>query len=472
MATATNVASAMVGRSVYRRSELARLLEPASVALVGASSNPASLGGRTLANLSSFEGRFYPVNSKRSVLAGRACHAAISELPEAPDCVVLAVPQAAVEAIVAECGERGVGAVIVLASSYAETGDEQDAQAQQRLVAMARRYGMRLVGPNCVGVANRARTLHAAFAEFSPSAQVRGTRIGLVAQSGALGMGLSHAAERGNSISHVLTCGNSADVDVADYVAYLAEDPSCDVIALVFEGLHEQARLLEAASIAAANGKRIVACKLGVSSAGRNAARFHTNTSVDGAMAWPALFERAGIAQVTRVEALIETAAFLAKAPPARDGGVAIVSGSGGTAILAADAAERHAMTVPQPSEATASRLRAVVPRFGSPRNPCDATAEATRNPDSLLECADALLTDPGYAALVIPWGRSQPARLLSRLGELADRHGKPVCVVWMSQRLEGPAADEVERHPRLALFRSLDACFDALSQWQLRTAR
>ena len=453
-------------RDPYGHADMQRLLEPASVALVGASSNPASLGGRTLANLSTFPGMLYPVNARHAQLAGRTCYHSITDLPESPDCVVLAVPQEAVMDVASECAARGVGALIVLASGYAETG-EQGAREQQALLALGRQHGMRIVGPNCVGVAHRGRGLHAAFAEFPPGPSVPGARVGLIAQSGALGLGLSQAAGNGMSISHVLTCGNSCDVDVADYVAWLAQDVSCDSIALAFEGLEDPQRLREAARLARAAGKRIAACKLGVSDDGRAAARWHTNTATDVDGGWPQFFAACGIVQVTRIEALMENASFLAKAPSSRTGGVAVVSGSGGTAILAMDAAQRHGFSTPQPLESTAGRLRSAVPAFGSPRNPCDATAQATRNPESLLACADAMLADPQYAALVIPWGRSQPARLIPELGTLSRRHGKPLCLVWMSQLAGGAAAEEVEQQPGVALFRSLDICFEALANWQ-----
>ena len=455
-------------RPPYPPSALRRLLMPQSVALVGASETAVSLGGRTLANLRSFPGTLHPVNGRHAVLAGLACYPSVAQLPQTPDCVVVAVPGEAVEAVVAECAERGVGAVVIFASGYGEIGTAEGEAAQRRLVQIASARGMRIVGPNCVGVAHRAAGLHAAFAEFPPSPQVVGARIGLVAQSGALGLGLSQAGEHGTSISHVLTCGNSCDVDVADYVAWLAEDDTCDVIALVFEGLAEPGRLTEAARRASAAGKRIAVCKIAASDAGRAAACFHTGTASGDAAAYSALFAREGMVEVKRIESLMETAAFFAKAPVPVVGasGAAIVSGSGGTAILAVDAAARHAVETPQPSAATMARLAAAIPPFGSPRNPCDATAQATRNPESLLQCADALLADPHYGALVIPWGRAQPASLLPGLGALSERHGKPVCLVWMSQSLEGPAASEAERHPKIALFRSLDACFGALAQW------
>jgi acyl-CoA synthetase (NDP forming) len=381
--------------------------------------------------------------------------------------VVVAVPGEAVESVLVECGERSVGAAVILASGYAETGNPDDAAAQERVRSIGVKYGIKLVGPNCVGVACRPHGLHAAFAEFSPSVLIPGNRVGLVAQSGALGMGLSHAAEHGASISHVLTCGNSCDVDVADYVAYLAEDEDCDAIALAFEGLADPRRLEEAAHIALRNGKRVAACKLATSAAGMAAARFHTGTATGTPEYWSAMFARAGVLNIARIEALMESASFLAKNRRPVAPGAAIISGSGGTAILAVDAAARHGVATPQPGPATMQRLRDAIPSFGSPRNPCDATAQATRNPDSLLACADAMLSDAQYGALVIPWGRAQPQNLMDQLGELALRHSKPVCLVWMSQRLEGPIADAAEAHPSISLFRSLDACFDALGQCQ-----
>ena len=404
-ATSSAAAPAAAGsRPLHERAALSRLLAPASVALVGASPNPKSLGGRTLANLAHFPGRLYPVNAKYPDLNGTPCYPSVSSLPEAPDCVVLAVPKEAIGPVLDECAARGAGAAVVLASGYAETEVPENGAAQAHMAALAARHGMRVVGPNCVGVANRVTGLHAAFAEFSPSELIPGNRVGLVSQSGALGLGLSHAAERGASITHVLTCGNSADVDVADYLAWLAEDDACDAIALAFEGVASAARLEEAARRVRAAGKRIAVCKLATSPTGQAATRFHTNTQVGEPAAWDALFARAGMLRITRIESLMETASFLAKTRGRRIApGAAVISGSGGTAILAIDAAARHGVATPQPAPATAARLAAAIPAFGSPRNPCDATAEATRNPDSLFACADAMLSDPAYGALVIP---------------------------------------------------------------------
>lgn len=463
----TDIPVAPAVRPLHFPAALDRLLRPATVALVGASANPRSLGGRTLANLAGFPGRLYLVNPHQSDINGQPCHPDIASLPEPIDCVVLAIPAEGVEQVVHQCARAGAGAVVVLASGYSETGTEKGTAAQARLVVLAAEAGMRVVGPNCVGVANQVAGLHAAFAEFPRSGRVQGCRIGLVSQSGALALAMSQSAEHGVSFSQVLTCGNSCDVDVADYVAFLAEEPQCDAIALAFEGLADLRRLQQALALATGNGKRVALCKVGTSEAGRAAIRYHTATEPGDPALLDALRGVPGVVVVERIEALVETAAFLAKAPAAvRANGVAVLSGSGGTAILAVDAAARAGVPTPQPGTETTQRLVAALPAFASARNPCDATAQATRNPESVLACAEALLADPAYGALVLPWGRSQTPTLLPQLGALGVRHGKPVCVVWMSQLLETAATTETERDPTLALFRSLDHCFGALAAW------
>ena len=373
----------------------------------------------------------------------------------------------------------------MFAAGYAETGTEDGLAAQHRLAAIAASGGMHLVGPNCVGIASHDRRLRAAFAEFGalsarstsasgPDCDVQARteavrlRIALVSQSGALALALSQAADRGVDLTHVLTCGNSADVDVADYLVSLAEDSACDAIALVFEGLRDPTRLESALDHAVLAGKRVAMRHIGRSMAGLEAIRFHTATSSPACLAaHPA---RRGIVSVTPIEAVIETSVFLAKAPaaPAKPlgAGVAVLSSSGGTGILAADAAERAGVALPQPGELTLERLRSTLPAFAAARNPCDTTAQATRHPDLLADAAEALLGDARYSALVLPWGQSQSAALLPRLGALGRAHGKPICIVWTGANLIPERVVAIERNPALALFRSLDACFTALAGW------
>lgn len=466
---------AMPSRKPYGRSELRRLLEPRSIAVVGASDRPGSLGLRALGNLSGFAGAVFPVSPRLGEIGGRRCYRSVAELPDAPDCVVLALPADAVEPALRECAAAGAGAAVVFASGFAETGGERAAAAQARIAAIARETGMRIVGPNTTGLANLTIGAHVGFAEFPHHHVERPGAIGLVSQSGAMGLALSQAGERGASISHVLTAGNSCDVDVADFVSYLAEVPQAGATALVFEGLEDAGRLADAAGRAAAAGQAVVAFKLARSQPGRLAAASHTATDAGMPESFDALFREAGIVPVSDIEHLVETASFFSRLRhlprrAARTPRVAVLSASGGTGILAADIAHALGLDMPQPQGDTLAALRAAIPAFGAARNPCDATAQATSNPDSLRRCAEAFLSDPAYDALVMPSGRAGLSPHFAVLSEAGLRHGKPVCVVWMSQWLEGPGAREAEALPGLSLFRSMRSCLSALAAWGRRS--
>lgn len=454
-------------RPLYAPGALAPLLRPRSIAIVGASDRPGSLGARALANLAGYEGAVFPVSERLSEIGGRRCYPRLSALPEAPDCVVLAIPAAAIETVLAECAAAGARAAVVFASGYAELQTAEGLAAQSALSRIAREADLRLVGPNTTGFANLVTGAHCGFAEFPHGYRPSRGTIAIVSQSGAMGLGLSQAAEHGVSISHVLTAGNSADVDVADFLAALAVEPEVRAVALAFEGVASPERLEEAARAVLAAGKPVAAIKLGRSAAGAAAARWHTASNTGDAARWSDLFARCGIVEVTDLARLIETAAFLAKSGdlprPTAAPAIAILSSSGGMGILAADAAARHGIATPQPSDGTARALAAHLPAFGSPRNPCDATAQATSNPESLVRCADALLADPRFDALVLPWGKAWVSPCFDALSEVAASHGKPLCLVWMSQWLEGPGAAEAERLEQVSVFRSLDGCMAAL---------
>jgi len=459
-------------RPLHDLAALRALLAPRSVAVIGASPTPASMGARTLANLATFPGDVFPVNARYPAISGRRCAASVAELPTVPDVAIIALAKDRVDQAVVECAACGVGAVVIYAAGYAETQTEEGAAAQARLATIGRGAGMRVVGPNCAGLADLGRGRVLGFPEF-PASPAGARAIGLVSQSGALGLALAQAAQRGVALSHVLTSGNSCDVDVADWVAALAEGGDCAAIALTWEGGAPRERLVAAGRIAAARGVRVAACRLGMSALGAEQALFHTGSIVAPADDFRTLCADAGFVAVERIESLIETAGFLAKAPArplAR--GVGVASGSGGTAILAVDAATRHGVAVPAPAADTVDKLRAALPAFAAPRNPCDATAQVTANPQVLRGVVEALLDDPAIGALVCPWGKAYRSDNIAFLGEAARRSGKPVCLVWMSQWLEGPGVVEAEAEPDVAVFRSLDACFAALAAWFQATPR
>lgn len=456
-------------RALYRHKDLRRLLAPRSIAIVGASARETAFGHRVLANLQEFGGAVYPINGRHQVLGGRPCYPTLAELPEVPDCVILATPRHEVEALVRECARLGVGGVVVFASGFAEMGTDARIREQAALVALAQGAGVRLVGPNCIGLVNWRLGVLGTFIRPLRGQVPAAPGVGLVSQSGALGFALAQASEHGLNLSHVLTCGNSADVDVADYVAYLAEDEDCAAIACVFEGMAEPMRLIEAAGLARRAGKALVVYKIATGEQGAAAAMSHTGSLAGANDAYLAAFARAGIVVVHEFERLLEAAAFFAKAGRCRASGLAVASSSGGAAIMAADKAEQHGVPLPQPDAATTAVLTAAIPEFGAARNPCDITAQIVSDPESFHTCAEAFLKSPDYGALVVPFVFAYEPLLprIEQLDALARAHGKPVCIVWLPQWLEGPGAREVALAGKVAMFRSMDSCLAAIAHWQ-----
>lgn len=462
----------MSSRNLYTHAQLRRTLHPRSIAVVGATPNERAFAGRSMANLKPFDGRVLLVNPRYPEIGGQACYSSLSALPEVPDCVLIATARETVEPIVRECGQLGVGGVVLFASGYAETGNPEKAADQARLVATARESGVMLLGPNSIGYANYTNN---ALVSFTPLPARKGTlpphAIGLVSQSGALAFALEQAANHGTAFSHVFSCGNACDIDVTDQIAYLAADPACAAIACVFEGLSDASRIIDAARLCAEAGKPLVVYKMARGTAGAAAAMSHTGSMAGSDRAYSTALREAGVVQVDTIEQLVPTTVFFAKAPRPVAAGVAIVSGSGGAGIVAADEAERFDVPLPQPCDETRAVLESHIPDFGAARNPCDLTAQAANNFDSFIQCGDAVFADPAYGAAVVPLvvtGEGN-GRRFEVFNDLAIRHGKMACGLWMSHWMEGPESAEAEALPRLALFRSVSHCFAALAAWQAR---
>jgi acetate---CoA ligase (ADP-forming) len=390
-----------------------------------------------------------------------------------PDCVVLVVPRDGVEAALEEAAAAGAGGAIVYASGYGELAREEAAAAQLRLAAIARAAKMPMLGPNCMGLVNHALGAGMTFIPDYPRVPRNAGSIAVVSQSGALGYALAQAWSRGLGVRYFFSAGNSADVDVADLVAAMADDPAVKAIACLFEGVPSAARLLEAGARARAAGKPVVVFKLGTSEDGAAAARSHTGSLAGSAAAWRALFERAGFVPVEDFESLLEYASFFAAAGAPRARGVAVLSGSGGAGVMAADKASRHGVPMPQPLAATAEKLRSYVPDYGSARNPCDPTGQVLNMPEAFGQCCRALLEDPQYGALVVGATVAVMETTASRvatLGALAREIAKPIAVVWLSEWLQGPGAEDYEKDERLPVFRSMERCFAAIAAWQAHT--
>jgi acetyltransferase len=457
-------------RAVYHHDDLRRLINPEVVAVVGASETPGSFGERTLSNMSDFSGKVYAINPKYQSLLGRPCVPSLSEVPERPDCVVLCVARPMVEGMIEQAAAVSAGGVIVYASGFAETAKPDRIEAQQRLVQLSQRTGVRVVGPNCVGLAN---TRSGAGMNFMPGYATMGHRrgpIGIVSQSGALGYTVLQGMQRGVGFSHYLAAGNSCDVDVCDFISYLAEDDDTRSIICLLEGVKDGGRFLAAARKARAAGKALIVYKTGNGETASQAAMSHTGTMVGSVVAYRTAIEETGAIGVDSLEAVLETAAFMAKSkPPSGGPGVGILSTSGGAAVICADKAEAYGVGLPAIAPKTDQALREVVPDFGSVGNPSDLTAEVLKTSQTFGFCLDAFLTDPGFSALVLPMifahGSSSGARAPA-IVEAAARSDRPLAVVWMNEWYQGPGSELLDADPRVCVFRSADRCFAALRAW------
>lgn len=457
-------------RALYGADDLKRLINPGTVAVVGASETRGSFGERTLSNMAAFTGKVFAINPKYQTLLGRPCVPSLADMPESPDCVVLCVARPMVESMIEAAAAVKAGGVVVYASGFAETGKLDRIEAQQRLVELARHTGVRVVGPNCVGLAN---TRSGAGLNFMPDYAGMGHRrgpIGIVSQSGALGYTVLQGMERGIGFSHYLAAGNSCDVDVCDFVSYLAEDDGTRAIICLLEGVKDGDRFLAAARKARDAGKALIVYKTGNSETSSKAAMSHTGTMVGSAVAYRTAFADAGAIAVDDLESVLETASFFAKtAAPTRGRGVGILSTSGGAAVICADKAESHGVPLPVLEARTASALHEVVPDFGSVANPSDLTAEVLKTSETFGFCLDAFLNDAGFSAVVMPMifahASSSGARAPT-IVEAAARTDRPLAVVWMNEWYQGPGSEVLDADPRVCMFRSADRCFSTLRAW------
>ncbi|MDF3351963.1 acetate--CoA ligase family protein [Sulfitobacter sp. KE34] len=450
---------------------LRRTLNPQSIAIIGASPRDGAFGQRVLGNLADFVGRIYPVNSRYETISDRKCYAGLTDLPEVPDCVVIVVGRNSVLKIVEECAAHGVGGVIIFASGFSETAKSEDVELQKRLTDIAKTSYMRIVGPNCLGVINiglgAAMTFQEAPRKIAP--WPRGS-IGVISQSGALGVALSQATQRGCALSHVLTSGNSCDVDITDYIKFLVDDENCGAIACTFEGVLDGSKLVAAALRAAEAKKPLIVYKMAASDGGAAAAMSHSGTFAGSHDACCAILRRAGAIVVDSIDAMLETAAFFCKAPLVPQGkGAAVLTTSGGASIIAADSAEKYSVSLPPPAPATYEVLAARVPDFGSVGNPCDVTAQVVNDPEMYAECARAMLEDEAFSVLVSPHVLAQEfaCSRIAQLDELATQTDKIVCNVWISEWTDGPGARESQAAGHIAWFRTMDRCFATLEAWK-----
>jgi acetyl coenzyme A synthetase (ADP forming)-like protein len=441
-----------------RVSTVASLLpffQPNAVAVVGASREPSAIGYRILDSLirADFQGPIYPVNPKATDVQGLRCYSSVRELPTPVDLAVIAVPAHAVLSVVDDCALRGVRALVMISAGFAEVGAAGIA-LQKALVEKVRGYGMRLVGPNCLGLlnANPEVRLNASFSPIFPPAG----RVAMSSQSGAVGLAaLGAAARYGLGFSTFVSVGNKADVSGNDLLQYWEEDPNTDVILLYLESFGNPRRF---SRIARRVGRRkpVVVLHSGLTRAGSRAAGSHTAALATNAVAVEALFRQTGVVRAGSLEEMFDLALAMDSQTPPRGSRVAVVTNAGGPGILSADACEAVGLTVPEPSPELRAKLVELLPKAASVGNPIDLIASA--GPDAYRRAVETMLTCGEFDSLLVlftPVGLTATQNITSAIAEgvTAARKmgatGRPVLACLLDPDAErGHLACDGERVP------------------------
>lgn len=375
------------------------LFRPRSIAVIGASRARGTIGAEIFHNLleHGFQGAVYPVNPKAAVVQSVQAYPNIESVPAPVDLAVIVVPAAGVIEVLEACGHAGVRAAIVISAGFKETGEEGAAR-ERELVDCARRHGMRVVGPNCLGVLNTepAVRLDATFAPTFPPAG----RVAFSSQSGALGLAiLEYARELSIGISQFVSVGNKADVSSNDLLEFWERDPGTDLILLYLESFGNPRRFTQIAR-RVGRTKPIVAVKSGRTGAGARAAASHTGSLAGTDAAVDALCLQSGVIRTDTIEELFDVAMLIANQPVPRGPRVGIVTNAGGPGIMASDACESHGLQIGALAVETVKALRAFLPREASTRNPVDMIASAAA--ESFEKAVRLVAADPSVDALLV----------------------------------------------------------------------
>ncbi|HET9274647.1 MAG TPA: acetate--CoA ligase family protein, partial [Gemmatimonadales bacterium] len=417
------------------RHSLDPILRPRSIAVLGASRTPGTIGHQVVANLQryGFHGPVYPVNPNAQAVCSIRSAPSIGAIPDPVDLAVIVVPKQHVVEAAIECGEKGVRGLVVISAGFREIGGEGVVRERQ-LMDVVRRYGIRLIGPNCLGVLNAdpAISMNATFAPVMPPSG----KVAFVSQSGALGLSvLDYAREYGIGIAQFVSIGNRPDVSSNDLLAYWENDPSVAVILMYVESFGNPRRFLEIAG-RITKRKPIVLVKSGRSKAGARAASSHTGALAGSDSAVDALLAQAGVFRAETVEELFELAIGLEAYPLPRSRRTAVVTNAGGPGILAADALEARGLELPGFTPETEGKLRALLPEEASVRNPVDMIASASA--EAYRQVLDVVLTDPGIdsaiAVFVPPVATRQSDVVDAIVRASAHRGAKPVLAVLMGR--------------------------------------
>ncbi|HIE30990.1 MAG TPA: acetyl-CoA synthetase [Methanosarcinales archaeon] len=418
---------------MYVMAMLSRILEPDSIAVIGASSNREKWGYRILRNIitGGYSGKVHPVNPNKDEILGMRCYPTVIDLPKGADLGIIVVPAPKVPLVLEECGRAGIEGIVIVSAGFSEIGEME---RENRISGIAMEYGIRMIGPNTFGFINTHLNLNASII---PEMSERGG-ISFITQSGTFGLALvDWAVSQQMGLSLVVGVGNKADVDDSDLLEYFSADSHTKPIMMYIEGIDKGRRFIDVASMVK---KPVIALKTGRSRAGRRATLSHTGSLAGTDRIYDAAFKQAGVIRARVIEELFDSAHALSMCKPADDG-IGIISNGGGAAILAADLSEDLGLHLTDLSGGTIRMLKGVLPAIATPGNPLDTAGDASY--DMFKDVLSIMLSDPGINAVLVIYVHAEmvdPCIPAEAVIDVRERCDKPVLTSWIGGKGLGTA--------------------------------
>jgi len=416
--------------------KLQALLRPASIAILGASADLSKVNGRTLRFLGEkgYQGKIFPVNPKYQSIAGIACYPDIASLPETPDLAIVAVPATLVLDSVRSLAQRGVPAAVIFSSGFAEMGDS-GRRMEAQVIKTAAASGLRLCGPNCLGLINAFDQVIATFGQFAEGSTPPGP-VAFVTQSGAFGTAIAALARRrALGLGYFINTGNECDVDFVQMMDAVIDDDRIRVGAGYLEGVRNGAGLIGLAGQALQLGKPLVLTKVGRTESGAQAAASHTGALAGSDGVFDGIVRSLGVTRARNEEHMLDIVEVFAACDLPAGRGLGIVTQSGGAGVLMADRAEETGLQVAALSAQTREELNNVMPAFGTTQNPVDITGQFVADPDLLYDSVRIVMSDPGVHAGIV-WLQLMDAhvgRLVEIFNKIKKITTKPWIVCWVA---------------------------------------
>ncbi|MGE0559799.1 MAG: acetate--CoA ligase family protein [Burkholderiales bacterium] len=443
---------AAVLQSAAAAPDLSRLLSPRGVAIVGASTDLSRIGGQPIKLLSDYgyTGKIYPVNPKYTEVKGLTCYPDLAAVPKPCDVALIALSGALVPGAIEQCGKAGIPFALILSAGFSEAGDTGRA-LNEKLLAAIKSSGVRVVGPNCLGLANLAENYRLGFGGTLQLKTLKAGPIAMVTQSGGFGFGVvATGCYYGLGFNHVVSTGNEVDLTALDWMEYLIERPDVEILTAFLEGTTEGMRLRRLGARALELGKPVLVWKVGNTDIGSKAATSHTARLTAGYELFRAAFREGGFIEVRDIDDLVDICkAFRAKKLP-RSNRVGVMTLSGGAGVLLADRCVSHGLTLPKLADETRERLRGIVVAYASIENPIDTTANGYNdNFMSYTNTMREVLADPNIDAIVARSPRGGVVQTWAEgLVEMLKTSDKPLILNWpTSPDDNAPAMRWLEEH-------------------------